>query len=223
MGVIGKISIEEFRALVNGFDQKYVGHWDLWLEKSEGAEKSLEFGRILRSWQAFRPNVMRRPICEANHEPPYLEGIIKKSDKCIRALSDFDISGNEPLSSKERKALYDLWNILLQLSFEGKRKTRRNGLAGVVGLSKATLLLTKGRVGPAFDSEVRRKLCLCEPKSSSQWIDALVLVAEDIKAFQEKNKCKLQEAAPDRFAKLYAGRLYDMALGPRGKTHAKRW
>jgi hypothetical protein len=102
----------------------------------------------------------------------------------------------------------------LQLSFEGKKKTKRKGLAGVVGISKAVLLLTKGAIGPAFDSEVRKKLCLCEPENANQWIEAIEIAARDIHAFQIRNQCTLQEAAPLRFKSLNTGRIYDMALGP---------
>jgi hypothetical protein len=217
MPVIADLSIEDFRAMVDRFDQRYVVHWNSWLEKCDDeGRKVTEFGRILRSWQAFRPNVMRRPEAESQHKPPYLETVIAQADPYIEALAEFDITQGEPITSQEREALTNLWQVLLQLSFEGKKKTKRKGLAGVVGISKAVLLLTKGRVGPAFDSEVRKRLCLCEPEDSAQWIQALEVAKQDIHAFQEKNQCSLQEAAPQRFKQINSGRIYDMALGPRG-------
>jgi len=87
-------------------------------------------------------------------------------------------------------------------------------LAGVVGISKAVLFLTDGRVGPAFDSEVRKHLGISEPESAAEWIHALDLANQDIRAFQEANNCTFRQAAPQHFSHLHAGRIYDMALGP---------
>ncbi len=108
-------------------------------------------------------------------------------------------------------ALEQLWSIFQNLSYHGRS---RHGLAGVVGVSKAVLLLTEGRIGPAFDSQVRNQIGIRAPKDAREWIQALQLVSQDIQAFEETNRCKLQEAAPGVFAAMRSGRIYDMALGP---------
>jgi hypothetical protein len=104
MPVIANLGIEEFRALVDRFDQKYVEHWDRWLANSDsGAKKVKEFGRILRSWQAFRPNVMRRPEAEAKHERPYLEQIIEDVRPYILFLQEFDLGQGRHFTNQEKE------------------------------------------------------------------------------------------------------------------------
>jgi hypothetical protein len=71
-----------------------------------------------------------------------------------------------------------------------------------------------GRVGPAFDSEVRKQLNIKEPANVKQWIEALKLVSRDAQSFENRNRITLQQAAPQQFQHLNPGRLYDMALGP---------
>jgi hypothetical protein len=76
------------------------------------------------------------------------------------------------------------------------------------------MLLTKGRIGPAFDSLVRKKLGLkVHPRSSQEWAGVLLGISEDINAF-EKLHGKLADVAPAQLARYHVGRLYDMVLGP---------
>jgi hypothetical protein len=87
-------------------------------------------------------------------------------------------------------------------------------LAGVVGISKAVLLITEGRVGPAFDSMVRRRLATGAIPTAGSWIENLKKIADDINQFQQANRCTLREAVPTSYSGLHNGRLYDMILGP---------
>jgi len=114
MLAIANLTINEFRRLVGRFDQKYVNHWNAWIQACQAQENiSREFGRILRSWQAFRPNIMRRPQAEANHEPPYLEDIISETAQYINDLEGFDISVANPLSDHARNVLTQLWKMII--------------------------------------------------------------------------------------------------------------
>ena len=90
----------------------------------------------------------------------------------------------------------------------------RNGLAGAVGISIAVMLLTEGRVGPAFDSAVTTELGIPTPGDAREWIESLRVVSRDIRAFELANLCTSQAAAPANFADLKSGRMYGMALGP---------
>ena len=82
-------------------------------------------------------------------------------------------------------------------------------------ITKSILLVTDGRIGPAFDSTVRTRLRLERPRYSTDWIGAVDLIADDLAAFESRHG-PLAEAVPKRFRHLAVGRLYDMALGPRG-------
>jgi hypothetical protein len=154
---------------------------------------------------------MRRARNEARHEQPYLEDLIAESNQHIWALQSFDIRLPASFTHQARESLEQLWDVFRGLSYHGQT---RNGLAGVVGISKAVLLLSEGRVGPAFDSEVRRQLEIQAPENAPEWIDALQVVSRDIHAFERANQCSLQKAVPVRFAGIHSGRIYDMALGP---------
>jgi len=170
-----------------------------------------EFGRILRRWQACRPNTMRRCRGEATHEAPYLEDLVLRGINVAAALDAFDLRHANLMSQATENALLELWAVFRDLSYSGRC---RNGLAGVVGISKAVLLLTEGRVGPAFDSKVRKKLGTGDIPTAKSWIINLKSVAEDITQFEQSNQCTLREAVPSEYSGLHYGRLYDMILGP---------
>lgn len=213
MGVISNLSIEEFQNMIERFDQRYVNDWASWISiRHNHGNVASEFGRVLRRWQACRPNRMRRTQNEAMHNPPYLEQLIEKAYDYIEDLNNFDISINSVHDNNTCHALTNLWKIFRNLSYHGRA---RNGLAGTVGISKSVLLLTEGRVGPAFDFQVRNRLNIHQPQNVDEWISALDLVSIDIQSFQKNNNCTIYEAAPKQFRKLNAGRIYDMALGPR--------
>jgi len=170
-----------------------------------------EFGRILRRWQACRPNTMRRCRGEAVHEPPYLEDLVLRGIDVSSALSRFELRHADAINEDDENALLELWTIFKDLSYSGRC---RNGLAGIVGISKAVLLLTEGRVGPAFDSKVRKRLGTGDILTAKSWIMNLKNVAEDIARFEQLNQCTLSEAVPNEYSSLHYGRLYDMILGP---------
>ena len=83
--------------------------------------------------------------------------------------------------------------ILSKLSYQGRA---RSGLAGVVGISKAVLLLSDGRVGPAFDSQVRGHLNIAAINNAAAWIEALQVANQDIHAFEVANATTLQQLQP---------------------------
>jgi len=156
---------------------------------------------------------MRRIQAEQQHAAPYLEDLITQAAQYLQILQNFDIRDNASFTPQNCNSLVQLWGIFQNLSYHGRT---RNGLAGVVGISKAVLLLTDGRVGPAFDSKVRGHLGLGNVASANQWINALCTASRDIQAFEANNQTTLQQAVPQPFAGLQSGRIYDMALGPGG-------
>lgn len=205
-------SIKEFQERINRFAQQYVDDWNSWLNIQPNV-RAEQLGVTLRRWQACRPNRMRRTQAENLHEAPYLEDLITQAAPHLQALQNFDIRDNASFSPQNCDSLAQLWNIFQNLSYHGRT---RNGLAGVVGISKAVLLLTDGRVGPAFDSEVRSHLGLRRIANASEWINALCTASRDIQAFEATNQTTLQQAVPQPHAGLQSGRIYDMALGPGG-------
>jgi len=212
---IANLTVEELQERINRFAQRYVDDWNCWLNTQPNARPG-QLGIVLRRWQACRPNRMRRTQAENQHDAPYLEDLIERAARHLQVLQNFDVRDNASFSDQKCDALTQLWNIFQNLSYQGRA---RNGHAGVVGISKAVLLLTDGRVGPAFDSEVRTHLGLRNIATSNEWINALCTASRDIQAFEANNQTTLYQAAPQPHANLQSGRIYDMALGPGPDGH----
>jgi hypothetical protein len=190
---------------VSGFAPRYAIDWNGWVATPVEARAEL-LGRILRKWQATRPLAMRRMRREAQHEPPFLDDLFEQARIEADRLGDLTVATVLNRSTQQEAALHALWQIFLRLPV-----TRQ---ASCVGITKAILLMTEGRFGPALDSSVRDKLNIRGISTSTEWIRLLEHVAEDIAAFQATHGL-LSQAVPAQFAQLEYGRLYDMALGPR--------
>jgi len=197
----------QVRRAVSGFADKYALDWDEWLAVSE-SERPPVFVKILGKWQAVRPKALRRVRARSDeHASPYIEDLLESAAPQLRVLSSFVVGRAKPLSTHERTALSRLWTVLSKLP--------QGGQGSCVSITKATLLLTAGRVGPAFDSKVRGQLGCRHLQTAREWADVLDLISDDIRAFEELNRSTLAAAVPRRFSALANGRLYDMALGPR--------
>jgi hypothetical protein len=149
---------------------------------------------------------MRRLRSQAKHGQPFLDDLLDQSVAWIDALADLDVLRISDRTRRQHDAFSELWAIFRRLPV--------SGTASCVGISKAILLLTDGRIGPAFDSQVRKKLQIRAPTTCTAWLAALEEVAGDIKTFEALHG-SLKCAVPKQFAHLSYGRLYDMALGPR--------
>jgi hypothetical protein len=153
---------------------------------------------------------MRRTHREAEHAPPYLEDLLDLATGPLRALADVDLRSVRTRTPDQQDALAELWEVFARLTV--------SGTASCVGITKAVLLVTNGRIGPAFDSNVQTRVGH-RPESTIEWLDALGEISEDIAAFEAMNGPLASVVAP-RHAHLAVGRIYDMALGPR--PHADR-
>ena len=192
---------------VAGFAEQYVRDWERWLLAS-AHERPKAFVKTLGRWQATRPAKLRRLRVRAGeHPPPYIEDLLTKAAPHLHNLVGFSVGRAEALDRTERTALEGLWNVFSSL--------QQVGIASCVAITKAILLLSDGRIGPAFDSQVRKKLRLNRLLTSADWIAALSEVSDDIRAFEGTHGVSLPSAVPPRFSTLAYGRLYDMALGPR--------
>lgn len=202
---IAQYTVTEFQNLVAGLNSKYISDWNKWIS-TPTLDRPEMLGKTLRKWQACRPNRMRRRLDE-------LKKIVDDSSVQIAALGTFNIADQRSLENHIHiDAITMLWDVLEELSFTGRA---RNGKAGVVGISKAVMLLTDGRVGPAFDSKVRKAIKLRDIKNSAAWLNALKTVNHDIQQFEQVHNTTFSAAKPSNYAHLNNGRIYDMALGPR--------
>lgn len=195
----------EVRAAIALFSPEYGEDWRRWL-RCRAVERPRQMGIILRRWQATRPKPMRRVKVEADHEPPYLESLYRDGVKSLRLLGDLDVRSFHARSSMQTSALRGLWSTFESLAVGGQ--------ATIVGISKAVLLISDGRIGPAFDSSVRGQLGVKSIKTCDEWIASLEAVADDIDGF-ERSCRTLRAIVPLAHRNLAYGRLYDMAFGPR--------
>jgi hypothetical protein len=209
---LAQMSPDEVRAAITQFSTKYKGDWKQWTNKYQSSlpPESLiasKFGSILRKWQAARPRPMRRPSSEAVHAPPYLEDLLTEAWPHLKAMGNHSVREIRMATPQQTEALLALWDIFRNLTSQGK--------ATCVGITKSVLLLTEGRIGPAFDSTVRYRLRIGQPSSGKAWIEDLCSISDDISLFETKNSVRIESLVPTEWAPINVGRAYDMVAGPR--------
>lgn len=207
------MTVAQVKAAVDGLAPAYPRDWEVWL--GTPLEDRVEvLGQILRRWQATRPVPMRRPRREATHAPPYLDDLVADAVQPLAALGNLSLRSVPERSMAQQRALADLWAIFSGLTVRSS--------ASCVGVSKAVMLLTDGRIGPALDSRVRASTKVAAPMTDREWFHVLDQIADDLAAFERGNG-PLNDAVSPRFAHLGIGRLYDMVFGPRRRSAALRY
>ncbi len=209
------MSPDEVRQAMLGFSRDYVMDWKHWqrtynhqMGQTPSHYVVAEFGRILRKWQAARPRPMRRPQNEARHAAPYLDDLVTAAWPHLQTIVNVSVRQMGSVTPDQIDALEQLWDVFRNLTAEGH--------ATCVGITKSVLLLTEGRIGPAFDSSVRQKLDISSrPNDSSTWIYHLCDVGHDIITFETRHGVSIETLLPVEWAPINVGRVYDMIAGPR--------
>jgi len=106
-------------------------------------------------------------------------------------------------------------SVLARLAAERNRNLTYQGKATCVGITKSVLLLTEGRIGPAFDSTVRYRLRIGEPLNGKTWVDDLCSINDYINSFETRNGVQIEGFVSTEWAPINVGRAYDMVAGPR--------
>jgi hypothetical protein len=214
---IASDSVQHFKNRIARFNPKYASDWTTWLA-TPTSNRPREIKRILGRWQACRGNSLRdvRGSTPTAHCPPYIEDLLAQAQPHIATLGHFEMRHLGSFTTPACNAILALWSIFEQLSYarinpKRRRPPPRRGLTGAVGISKATMLVSDGRVGPAFDSRVRKKMGLGKMQNAQEWLSAIQLASHDIRAFESGRGTTLQAASG---LTLRSGRIYDMALGP---------
>jgi hypothetical protein len=149
----------QLRADVDGFAPRYVDDWDRWLGMSR-QERPMLLGRILRKWQATRPRPMRRLRDEAQHGAPFLDDLLEDAAEPLGVVASCSLVTIADRTARQEEAFRMLWANFARLPLSGG--------PSCVGITKAVLLLTEGRIGPALDSRVRVKLGVARPADSAE-------------------------------------------------------
>jgi hypothetical protein len=199
---LSRMSPREVHDAVIGFSAAYINDWKEWVAWPEPET----FGHVLRRWQATRPQPMRRTKRDGQHPPPFLDDLLARSEPILSVLGELRVMTLATRSTEQDRALKNLWELFAMLTV-----TKR---ATCVGISKAAMLVTYGRIGPALDSRVRAATGVAKPTTGGEWIRTLEFVSDDIAMFESRNG-PLSSVVPDQFSGIEYGRLYDMVLGPR--------
>jgi len=203
---LSQLTPQQVHERVAGFARRYVADWEEWLA-TPTESRVAKLGSILRKWQATRPYTMRRSRDAGRHDPPFLEDLIAQAQPYLDRISDLTMRDLQDIGPAQEGAMRGLWRVFRHLSLERP--------ASCVGISKAVLLLTDGRIGPSLDSRVRAGLRIERVDSAREWIALLLEVSQDLRAFEQRNRTSLREVVPQEFSHLEEGRLCDMVFGPR--------
>lgn len=193
----------EVRDLIQGFSLRYV------TDLSDFAKTIARYGpdsrqtakhlcRLLRKWQACRPSAVRKDLL------PLLTHLAAD----FATIATVDLRTIRHASSDVRAAITRIWSALISQIC--------NRQMAEVAASKAMLILTNGRLGPALDSNARKVLRLPRIRSSDDYLTLLLAISEDIAAFEKVNyPTLLEDLVPKEWHPIAVGRAYDMAIGPR--------
>ena len=179
---------------VLGFAAEYVRDWERWL-LAPAHDRPKLFVKTLGKWQATRPAKLRRLRVRAGeHCSPYIEDLLSEAAPHLHDLTGFSVGRAGALNGSERAALAGLWSVFSTL--------QQVGIASCVAITKAVLLLSDGRIGPAFDSQVRKKLRVRRLLTPADWITALTEVSDDIRAFEGTHGVSFRSVVPPQFSAL---------------------
>ena len=195
---------EEVRVLIQGFSSDYCYDLHFFTKITEkygtfSPQSAEALSQLLNKWTACRPSRTNKDLL------PLL--IDLNSD--LKTISNLDLRNIRQVSLNEKEAIDRIWLKLFNRICIPKKLTG-------VAPSKAILILTNGRLGPALDSKTRKTLGLQDIVSSVQYLTILSAVSEDIAAFENANSpILLEELVPEEWKPVFVGRAYDMAVGPR--------
>jgi hypothetical protein len=194
---------------IEAFNLRYVQDWRDWMRVSAscdcrapaiGVEIAQEFKRIMGKWQACRPKTLRS-VAE-------LQRTLASSAGPLALLGSADLRSFQTPDETLTGAVYSMWHV-----FEDGLCVQ--GQPTEVGVTKAILLVTNGRLGPAFDSNVKMKLNARYVTGPRTYLNALATVAGELAAFEAREQRSIEDLAAEAGRPAEVGRVVDMVLGPR--------
>lgn len=202
---IRELSADAVRHRLRSFSEVYKSDWARWSSLTASMpltspETLAEFRRILGRWQAVRP----RPLA-GNAD---LTALVADVSAELDVLTDVDLRNIVDITPVQESALLTLWQQV-------RTRAAGRGVAGCVGITKVVMLLTKGRIGPALDSRVRTELRLPPFDDGAGWLNALMAISEDLRAFESRTHVRIEQLVERQWRPVAVGRAYDMAAGPR--------
>ncbi len=171
---IGNKHIDEVRNLIHGFSHRYVTDIKDFVITTESyrfssTETADHLSRLLRKWQACRPSAVHKNLLP----------LISQLAQDFETISNLNIRNIEHASLNEKEAIKHIWSVLIN-------QICNNREIADVAASKAILILTKGQLGPALDSNARKKLRVPRIRNSEDYLNLLLTVSDDIRSFEKK-------------------------------------
>jgi hypothetical protein len=204
-------ALSKDKAILNicSFRHSYVTHWNEWMSIAtsfrDGGELlypryAAKFRHTLGRWQACRPRTMR-PATE-------MIEILKSATFSLEVLRTTDLRTFRNPDADQARALSELWDVF-------KRGLCTTGEPGEAGVTKAIMLVTEGRIGPALDSNVKAHLGIHSIPSGSDLVEILRFIATDLYSFEEAHQLNVESLVPEERGPVAVGRAVDMILGPK--------
>jgi hypothetical protein len=197
---------EEVRALISGFARSYC--YDLHHFANTNSEYGLAsheaamaLADLLKKWTACRPVSISTD----------LQPILKDLETEFTMISGLDLRNLRNASANEKGAIDHIWSKLTNELCKPKKLTG-------VAPSKAMLIITNGRLGPALDSRARAVLGLSSDNivTGVQYRTILEAISEDLLIFEETiSPIRIETLVPKHWQPVLVGRAYDMVAGPR--------
>jgi hypothetical protein len=220
---LSELSADEVRARMRSFADSYKRDWQRWIDTGlsaplESPGSAEQFRNVLRRWQAVRSKTKGRVVrqCHAGVAEGELcmEELLREAAPFVQELGDFSLREAAMPTVRQERALGFLWDIF--------RALPSSGTANAVGITKAIKLVSLGRIGPALDTVVRKRLGIVEPRSGEEWITALRSISGDLAKFERRERMPLEALVEERWKPIAVGRAYDMLAGPAGRKPGKR-
>src|ERR1700704_6651341 len=120
-----------------------------------------------------------------------MEDLLMEAVPFVNELGDFSLREAAKPTAGQERALRFLWEIF--------RALPTSGTANAVGITKAVKLVTLGRVGPALDAVVRKRLDIAEPRSGEEWIATRHGISDDLAKFERRNHLRLEGLVEERW------------------------
>jgi hypothetical protein len=207
-GLSGFETADQYSHALKNFREKYVKNWDAWLarprpELNRDGRRNI-FISTLKAWG----------ICRCPEGGGIKHDFNLDSFSGLEKISALLINYDLRSFTKTDDVVVQLKNLWI-----GLNGICENKQVNMLIASKATMLLTDGAIGPAFDSSVMATIWGIKyssyDRSFGKWINLLSEVSKDIKDFEGRIGMRMEDAAPKGFRNVKVGRLYDMAFGPR--------
>lgn len=211
--LFNQLSPLDVTACIKRFPRRYVQDWRSWIEVSTCFDSpettsvpplvAKKFEETLWNWRAC--GRFQHP-----RNPEQLSQILNQALPFLHPLRNRDLRSFAFPTDTLKESIRNLWS--------GFRKGLcEKGSAQDVAITKALLLTTRGRVGPAFDSNVRSNASISGRLAAESLITVLSLLAKQLAEFENRYSVKIEDLVPPEIGPVAVGRAMDMLLGPKSK------